>query len=336
MDTRVIPAQQNSTERRAIVSVAIAHWNVRDLLHDCLTSLRARARTAVWPLEIIVVDNASTDGSAGMVRAKFPEVILIENAENLGFSKATNQAIRASTGRYVLMLNSDTVVLTNAIDRMAQYLEMHPEVGVVGCRLVYPDGRLQRSCSHFISVWDQVVEALYLHRLATWFQPFGRHGMRYWDYNETRPVDWVMATALLVRASILDQLGPLDDELFGAAQDIEFCRRVRDAGWQVVFLHDVEIVHHSSKSWLCYEGEGAAQWRARAYYEQFLSMLHYFRKYEGESAAIRYALASKIHEAIRLVTWNIAWKLGLRSDDDCRVRIAAAKAILCASFRAVP
>ena len=213
------------------VSVSLVNTNSRDLLLACLESLRGTG------VEVVVLDNASEDGSSAAVREHFPDVRLIEQHRRAGFGANHNTVIRATTGRYVFVLNEDTTSEDWGFDRMVAHLDANPSVAALAPRLVYPDGRLQASAWRFPS---PATAALGLVTL-------GRAGIVQSGGSETRDVDWAMAAALLVRREALDDVGLFDEGFFIYSEETDLCRRLRAAGWRTQYFPQVTVVHHESQ-----------------------------------------------------------------------------------------
>ena len=199
------------------------------------------------PTEVIVIDNASDDGSAGMVEAEFPQARLIRNAENRGFAAANNQGFAVARGRHVLLLNSDTVVHGDVLARSVAWLDAHPDAGAMGCRVLNTDGTVQLTCSMYPSVLNQLLQASGLWKLR---RPrfFGRYLMTDWRRDSERAVETISGCYLLVRRAVIDEVGPLDEAFFFFGEETDWCRRMRDAGWRLMFAPVGEITHHGSAS----------------------------------------------------------------------------------------
>jgi N-acetylglucosaminyl-diphospho-decaprenol L-rhamnosyltransferase len=213
------------------VSVSLVNTNSRDLLLACLESLRGA------DAEIVVLDNASEDGSAAAVRERFPDVRVIEQRRRAGFGANHNTVIRATTGRYVFVLNEDTTSEDWGFERMVAHLDAHPRVAALAPRLVYPDGRPQASAWRFPSPPAAVLGLLTL----------GRSGIVESGGSETRDVDWAMAAAILLRREALDEVGLFDEGFFIYSEETDLCRRLRDAGWRTQYFPSVTVVHHESQ-----------------------------------------------------------------------------------------
>ena len=202
------------------VSIIIVNWNTQALLRDCLRSVIEQTRA---PQEIIVVDNASTDGSAAMVGAEFPAVVLIANADNRGFAGANNQGLRIAAGANLLLLNPDTIVLDGAIDKMLGWLARHPDVGCVGCQVLEGPGVIQRTCFADPNATNLLIVELGLMRLARWLPGLGRPWYTAWDRKSEREVDVVSGMFMLVPRAVIDKVGLLDDAFFIYAEEADWC-----------------------------------------------------------------------------------------------------------------
>ncbi len=250
--------------RPPVVSIVIVSWNTRGLLVDCLRSLRRSDPTPAC--EVIVVDNASSDDTVEVVRRDFPEVRLIETGMNLGYAAGNNVGIEAARGRHVFLLNSDTEVRPDAIRRLSEFLDAHPEHAAASAKLLNPDGSLQRACMNFPTRLTAVA-------FDTWFgkRVFKREVDRYFarDFDHLHSADVLQppAAALMIRREVLDRFGALVDDLFLFFNDVELCRRLHRLGYRVRFLAEAEIVHHGGASTKLYR-DFALEWhknRARYY-----------------------------------------------------------------------
>lgn len=226
------------------LSIVIVNWNTRSLLRDCLLSAESQLQT--MDAEIIVVDNASEDGSAAMVRKFFPYVRLIENRENRGFAAANNQAIRQASGKYILLLNSDTLVHGDVMSRSVEYLETHPEVGMMGCKVLNGDGTTQLTCSQFPTFTNLVLQTIGANRLGG--PVFSRYQMSHWTRDDEREVDVISGCYLMVRSQVIDEIGLLDEDFFCYGEETDWCERCREAGWQLRFAPVGTITHFGSAS----------------------------------------------------------------------------------------
>lgn len=236
-------ARSSGAANRPDVSVVIVNWNTRDMLRNCLRSVYEQTQDISF--EVILVDNASSDDSVSMVRAEFPQVLLIANERNRGFAAANNQGFEKARGRYILMLNPDTIVLDQAISKSVRYAENVPEAGVVGCRVLWPDRRRQNSCFCFHSVGNIALASLAFFRMHQFFHWRILHPDRYLDrdFSREQDVDVVAGCFFLIPCNVLSQVGTLDEDFFMYGEEAEFCHRVRRAGLRVRYFPDAQIIH---------------------------------------------------------------------------------------------
>lgn len=255
------------------VSVVIVSYNTKDLLAQCLCSVFEQ--TPNLSLEVIVVDNASTDDSCHMVEEEFPTVRLIANENNDGISKANNQGIRASSGRHILLLNPDTVILDRSIERMVAFLDSRPHIGACGCTLSHPDGTYQRSALPLPTVWSafRQYSALFdrIPILARLLAP---------DWidrpDQTRPVGYCSTACLLVSRACIKDVGLFDESFFLYGDDVDWCEQMWQAGWPVFYLADGRVIH--------YEGASTRHNVTRRLGE-LRGTLQYLRKWRGTAYA---------------------------------------------------
>lgn len=222
------------------LSIVIVNWNGLKVLRACLHSVFANA--AGLELEVILVDNASKDGSVDAVRADFPRVKILENSKNLGFAAANNQAFRMAEGRYTLLLNNDTVILQNSLRKCVEYLDQNPNIGVVGCRVEFPDRSFQTSCYRFNEPTELIWSGLL--PLGSVFNERLCRG-RYWGKQFTTPVDVdaIAGCFFMVRAEVISQVGGFDEDFFMYGEDEEWCSRIKRAGWRIVYFPGATIIH---------------------------------------------------------------------------------------------
>ena len=223
------------------VTVIVVNYNTRELLRDCLASVFAETRDV--RIEVIIVDNASVDGSCEMVAENFPHVTLIANPDNRGFAAANNQAIHAASGRYCLLLNSDTIVQDHAIDRCVAYMDHHPDVGVLGPRVFWPSGEFQSTVFRFPTLRGILLGTLGLQES---FQRLrltdaGRYAKHDWEVE--RDVDVVAGCFMLVRRQVVDTAGCLDEDFFMYGEEAEWCHRIWRQGWRITFFPGARIIH---------------------------------------------------------------------------------------------
>jgi N-acetylglucosaminyl-diphospho-decaprenol L-rhamnosyltransferase len=252
------------------LTVIIVNWNVRDLLRRCLLSILAPPHSN---LEIVVVDNASSDGSIDMVRTEFPGVHLVVNNQNRGFTAANNQGLGVSRGRYLLLHNPDTEVVGDALTTMLSYMDAHPDVGVLGPKLLYPDGSLQPSRRRFPTFATALLESTVFQEWWPENRTLRRYYMADTADDAVQPVDWVVGACLLVRRQAYEQVGGLDEGYFMYSEELDWCKRLKAAGWEVVYLPSATIIHH--------EGKSSEQVIASRHIHFQSSKVRYFRQHHG-------------------------------------------------------
>jgi len=253
------------------VAAIVINRNTEDYLRECLASLEAQEFSG--GISIWVVDNGSRDGSAGMVLSHFPAVNLLWNTRNLGYSRAANQGIEKTYEPYVLVLNSDTVLSTDTVSRVVEFLEKNPRSGVVGPRLLNPDGTLQFSCREF-----PTVKEAFFHAFIGLFKAENTHSARYkktdWDHLDEAEVDWVSGAFMALRREAVETVGGFDEKYFMYVEDVDLCWRVWRGGWTVNFLPRGDVMHHVGQS-----SSGAS---TRMMFQHHKSMLRFHRKtYRG-------------------------------------------------------
>ncbi len=230
-----------------MLSVIIVSHNTRELLALCLDSVLANLASGPEH-EIIVVDNASQDRTVEMAQERFPQVALLANEENLGFAAASNQGLKKGRGNYLLLLNPDTLVRGNAFGEMFDFLAQHPRVGVVGPKLLYPDGRLQHSAFSFPTLSMIFLDFFPLnHRLLN-SRLNGRYPCALYEAGKPFPVDHPLGAAMMVRREAVEEVGLLDEGFFMYCEEIDWCLRMKRAGWEVFCLPQAEIVHYVARS----------------------------------------------------------------------------------------
>ncbi len=229
------------------LSVILVNYNVKSYLEQALESIRKSLEGL--NAEIFVVDNASHDGSVPMVRSKFSDVHLIVNAENVGFAKANNQAIRLAKGRHVCLINPDTLVREDTFRVCVAYLDDHPEAGMVGGKVLNPDGTLQLACRRsFPTPWVAFTKVSGLSALFPKTRLFGRYNMTYLDPEQRADVEAISGSFMVIRKTVIDQIGMLDEQFFMYGEDLDWCYRIYQAGWKIVYLPDTQIIHYKGRS----------------------------------------------------------------------------------------
>lgn len=262
------------------LSIITVSYNVRDLLQRCIASVEAALGRAGLREEMLIVDNASSDGTPDMLDqyAASEQVRVLASKENLGFSRGNNLAIKQARGRYIMLLNPDTELQPDVLATLIGYMDAHPDVGVVGPRLRYGDGSIQSSRRRFPSLPSLLIESTVLQRLL----PNARAVRDY--YVADRPddtiqeVDWLVGACLVVRREAIEQAGVLDERFFMYSEELDWCRRIKEAGWKIVYNPDAEVMH--------YEGRSSEQnvLARHVYFNN--SKLKYAAKYHGRAAAL--------------------------------------------------
>jgi hypothetical protein len=233
------------------LTVVIVSWNTSQLLDKCLSALKQEIeRSAFGPAgaEVFVVDNMSKDASADMVAAKHAWVTLIRNRENRGFAAANNQALRVAQGQYVLLLNPDTEIVPGAFAALLQFLDVHADAGVVAPQLLNSDGSVQRSCRKFPTFWGMFFELVGFSRMMPEVAMFREYKMLDWMHDDQRQVDQPEGACLLIRKSVLDQIGLFDEGYFMLFEEVDWCYRVKEAGWEIWFTPTAKVIHHYGQS----------------------------------------------------------------------------------------
>ncbi len=248
------------------LSIIIVNWNTRDLLIQCLESIFRTARGV--DLEILVVDNGSADGSARMVKERFPDVRVIENRRNVGFAGANNRALKISEGKYWLLLNPDTQVRNKAIEELIAFMEGHSSAGISGVQLLNSNGSKQNSIANFPSLATELLNKSLLRRLLPKRFP-GKER----NYSEPIEVDSVIGACMMVRREAADEVGVLDEDYFLFFEETDWCFRMKKAGWKIYHVPQAEVDH--------FQGRSAGEVKKKARVEFYRSRYHFFRKNRG-------------------------------------------------------
>lgn len=233
------------------LAVVIVSWNTAQLLRQCLLTLKTdlvRSGLSDSNCSVFVVDNNSSDGSAELVANEFPWVKLTANQENLGFAKANNQALNMVSAEYILLLNPDTEVKPGALSTLMDFLDAHPKAAVVAPQLLNSDGSIQRSCRAFPSFSGMLFELLGLSRLMPNVKKFREYKMLDWQHDDERQVDQPEGACLLIRSSVFDQIGYLDEGYFMLFEEVDWCYSVKNAGWEIWFTPTAQVLHHYGQS----------------------------------------------------------------------------------------
>lgn len=298
------------------LSIIIVSWNAKKYLKKCVDSIVNE--TGQYVKEIIVVDNASTDGSAELIRENYKQVTLICNDANLGFAKANNIGIKQSRGRYVLFINSDVEVLGGCIEKMVPYMEQHPQIGMLGPQILDASGNIQRSCMGFPTLWNTFCRALALDSNFPVVKLFGGSLMTFWQHNTIRDVDVINGCFWMVRREAWTQVGLLDERFFIYAEDKDWCKRFWDAGWKVVYYPLAQSVH--------FGGASSSQAPIRFSLEMHRANLQFWRKHHGRPAQAGFLFITGLHHLIRLTGGMMLYmiKPGKRTSTALKIKRSAA------------
>ena len=261
------------------LTVVVVSWNTRDLLDRSLETLKEdlerTSKSDNLETEVFVVDNDSKDGSAAMVAEKHGWATLIANDDNLGFAKANNQVLRQAKGRYILLLNPDTEVEPGALKTLIDFLEAHPKAGIVAPQLLNSDGSIQRSCRQFPTFTGMLFELIGLSKLfpkgSKMGTTFRAYKMLDWEHDDEREVDQPEGACLLLRREVLEEVGLLDEGYFMLFEEVDWCYRIKKAGWQIWFTPSARVMHHY--------GQSIKQVKARMILSSHRGLYRFWRKH---------------------------------------------------------
>lgn len=259
------------------LSIVILCWNDLKLISDCLHSIYAGTHSLEF--EVIVSDNGSADGSVEFIRQNYPQVRVVENGANLGFSKGNNSGIQLSRGEYVLILNPDTLIHDGALDKWIKFADRHPEAGAFGCRVLNPDGSDQSPAQPFPTIWREWIAALYLRPLGYLSDAFISDSYPRWNGNTERKIDWQCGCCVMFRADLLKRLGGFDEQFVYHYEEVDLCHRVWLAGYPILYTPEASITHLG--------GQSTKRFPVRFVLERYRNRYRYFYKYYGPTGARR-------------------------------------------------
>jgi GT2 family glycosyltransferase len=297
------------------ISVVIVAWNAKRYLELCLNSLvEAPPRRS---MEVFVVDNASSDGTAEMVESVYPWVKLIKSAENLGFSRGNNVAIRQCQGRYIALVNPDVIVFPRCLDALAGFLDENPKAGNVGPRVFNPDMTQQSTCRRFPTLWNNFCSATHLGSIFKGSRFFAGEHMFYFPHDRTLQVDVIVGCFSMIRRQAFDEVGLLDDGLFMYGDDVDWCRRARNAGWEVFFYPGARAIHDRGKT--------TAPYPVRFAVAQQRSVLRYWRKHHSPVEVLGIRSIMMFHHVVRYATATVSGLFkSRRTRDSVRKQVSGA------------
>jgi GT2 family glycosyltransferase len=358
--TREVPTSQMTPEaapsqglslvqpQKAMLSIVIVVWNAKNYVVECLDSLKEYLGDI--QAEVIIVDNASTDGSPELVSERYPDFRLIRNTENLGFAKANNLGIAQTSGEYLCLVNSDVKFTGDCFSPMLRYLAENPAVAMLGPKMLNADGKAARSTMRFPTIWNSFSRAIGLDLVFRRSALFGGYLMADFDHQRTIPVQVLNGWFLLIRRSALERVGLLDPQFFMYGEDVDWCYRFRKAGQVIVFFAEAEAIH--------YGGASAASAPVRFNVEMHRANLQYWRKHRGWfaqqlyllslvvydagrifglacsyacSASNRPSTVSKIKRSLACLQWTIGTLRGKEGVDQVRGELASKTDVKCAS-----
>lgn len=298
------------------LSVVIVAWNARRYLELCLESLAKDPPRR--SMEVLVIDNASADDTIEMVEGKFPWVKLIKSKENLGFSKGNNVAIRRCEGRYIALVNPDVIVFPGCLDALADFLDQNPKVGNVGPRVFNPDMTMQSTCRRFPTLWNNFCSATHLEGLFKGRPFFAGEHMFYFQHDRTLAVDVIVGCFSMIRRETFDEVGLLDEDLFMYGDDVDWCHRARNAGWQVVFYPGARAIHDRGKT--------TAPFPVHFAVAQQRSVLHYWTKHHTFLGVLGIKGIMLSHHMLRFVVAALSSLAGSqkRSQNEARKQVSEA------------
>jgi len=291
------------------LSVVIICWNDLKVILDCISSVFAE--TSAIDYEVIVTDNASSDGSVAAIRERFPNVRIVENTENGGFGKGNNAGIRVTEGEYVLILNPDTIIRDRALEKLIAYADRHPEAGAFGCRVLNRDGSVQLSAHPLPTLWTLLMKSLGLRWPGRLWAGFCSDSYPNWDGRSERQIGFQGGCCLLARGKLLKELGGFDERFFHQYEDADLCRQIWDSGRPVLFFPGAEITHIG--------GQNRGTYSIKVELEIERSVYRYFYKYYGLKGIVWTRYISIIGLATRHAACQLLF--GLRRDEISKSRL---------------
>jgi len=279
-----------------LVSVVAVNYNQPGITLDMIRSLK---KVSYPEIEIIVVDNDSSDGSQNAVKTQFPSVKLICNDHNVGFARANNTGIRASTGRYVCLVNSDIKVLDNVLFKLVNYLDTNPGVGILGPRTVNPDFTTRYNCRELPTIRNAFFQAVFFDKLFPSVNIFRGRTVFSFDYQKIHPVEVLSGCFLVVRNEVIEKVGLLDENFFIYGEDVDWCKRIADAGWGIIFYGDTQVIH--------YAGSSSSKKKIRFSLERLKSDLYYWKKHHSIFKRTLFIFILYLKFIIRIIGWTLVY-----------------------------
>lgn len=271
------------------LSIIIVNWNGEPFVENCLNSIYTQDTRISY--EVIVWDNASTDGSVSLIRQNFPQVKLIQSDKNLGFAGGNNRAFNHAHGEYYLLLNNDTVLREGTLDAMAEVVASNPSIGIWGFHLINPDGSTQKSAGRFPNIITEILDQTGLHK----FIPYSQYAYSW--YNTPEEADWVTGACMLIKRQVIEKIGMFDERYFMFLEDVDLCYRARKAGWQVRYHPKPTIVHM--------KGESSKPVLKKMIIQDRNSILYFVDKHYSRITASLFRIVVILGAFIRMVIWGI-------------------------------
>lgn len=281
------------------MSVVIVTWNVKRYVEECLESLQCQ--TECPPIEITVVDNASSDGTADFIEKFFPSVKVVRNSANLGFAIGNNIGIRGSKGKYICLINPDVKVAPDCLSKVLAYMEQNPSIGILGPKMLGPDGRVRRSCMRFPDAWNVFARAVGLDTLFNKSRFSSGLLMPDFRFDRVCDVDVLNGWFWVVRRKALEQVGPIDERFFMYGEDIDWCYRFHQNAWRTVFYPEAQAVH--------YGGASSARAPIRLHIEMCKANVQFWRKHHRQLGRMFYLAVLWVHEFLRLLGYAAIYSL---------------------------
>jgi hypothetical protein len=275
------------------LSFIIVNWNAKKYLLQCIGSIIDSHPS--FSYEIIVVDNASSDGSPEMVKGQFPDVLVVCNNNNLGFARANNIGIRKAQGKFLCLVNSDVVVSKGCLEKMIAFMQSQPLIGMMGPQVIGINGAVQRSCMKHPTLLNMFARAIALDSIFPKLTLMGNQLMTNWKHDILRRVDIINGCFWLIRRQALEGVGLLDEQFFMYGEDMDWCKRFWDAHWEIVFYPDAQVVH--------YGGASSANSPIKFYVEMHRASLKYWNKHHGKVSSLIYRLVLLLHHCFRAIAY---------------------------------
>jgi GT2 family glycosyltransferase len=298
------------------ISIIIVNWNTQTYLRTCLESIQATARGL--QVQIIVVDNASSDDSVKMVKRDFPRVLLLPQQDNLGFAAGNNEGIRFATGRHLFFINSDVKVLDGCIEQLYALLESRPQTGLAGPRILDRNGSTQRSCMSRPTLWNTFCRTVYLDKLLPHWSLFSSLLLGHWNHDTQRQVEVINGCFWAARREAIDVVGPLDERFFMYGEDVDWCTRFAQAGWEILFHPQAQAIH--------YGGASSAKAPQRFYVQLYRAKLQYWQKHHSRLSTKAYRVLLLLHHTLRVAPQLIG-RNSSAPDESLDKRLACIKAL---------